>query len=174
MLAQLILRILPSARLRCRLRQNAFVRGIIRLLFGGERSVPVPHSPYRLYVDGSRNLGFMAHGFSGCEQEERALVSRIVSRLQPMTIWDIGANIGFWSIFLSTLVPRCSIRCYEPDPLNQKYLLLNRDRNGIGNWTVRPVVLSDRKGTSSFVTDVTTGSTGRIALGKTFGGDIQV
>ena len=98
-------------------------------------------------------------------------MTRIISRLHPATIWDIGANIGFWSLFLTTLVPRCNIRCYEPDPLNQKYLFLNRDRNAIGSWTVRPVALSDRKGTSSFVTDVTTGSTGRIGRGKTYGGD---
>jgi FkbM family methyltransferase len=42
---------------------------------------------------------------------------------------------------------RREIHCFEPDEVNLKYLRLNRERNGLANWTIRPLAVSDRRGT---------------------------
>lgn len=43
-----------------------------------------------------------------------------------MTVIDIGANIGFYTVLLSKLVGKNgSVHVFEPDKLNYKYLMLN-------------------------------------------------
>ena len=42
---------------------------------------------------------------------------------EKMVVLDIGANIGFYSLFLSKLVgPKGKVYSFEPDPLNYKHL----------------------------------------------------
>lgn len=150
------------------MRRSPLVRWCIRGLFAGDRSIAYPGSPFRLYYDGYRNIGVEAHGVDHCEEEEKRLVSRILTRLQPAVVWDIGANIGTWSLFMSTVMPQARIRCFEPDPVNLKFLTRNQTGNSLANWTIRPVALSDRRGHLVFMTDPTTGTTGSLARTESF------
>lgn len=64
------------------------------------------------------------------------------------TFLDIGANIGFYSLVLSTLKRRIAVVAFEPNPRNFALLQSNARLNGYANITCEPLALSDRPGTA--------------------------
>lgn len=44
---------------------------------------------------------------------------------EPTTIFDLGANVGFLTLYLKTKYPHARIFCFEPDPENFKQLIAN-------------------------------------------------
>jgi len=59
---------------------------------------------------------------------------------EPQTILDLGANIGFGSIFLSALFPRAIIAAVEPDPRNLLPLKRNFQLNSLSIPTFEAAV----------------------------------
>jgi len=150
------------------------VRQVARVLLRGTVHRPFPDSEFQLFYDGYRNIGLGAN-IASFEFEERRFVREILIRKRPKTIWDIGANIGVWSLFFTTVCsPETEIRCFEPDPDNLKLLRLNMRKNRIGNWIIRPLAASDRECTATFYSDPVCGSTGSLSqnfdfIGKHYG-----
>jgi FkbM family methyltransferase len=70
-----------------------------------------------------------------------------VSKAAGEVALDVGANIGNHSIFFSDIFQR--VIAFEPNPLARSLLQINLEMNGIENVEVRPVGLSDRKGTAT-------------------------
>ncbi len=168
MIRRLLQKVLPKS-LRVRLRKSAFIRKIMMRCFGGRCARPYPNSTYVFNFDGYRNIGFSTGSLEDQERAERAWVRNLFETRRPKTVWDVGANVGFWSLFLTTLAPDAvEIRCFEPDPVNLSFLRLNCEQNSIRNWTIRPVGVSDREGTAQFFTDIVTGSTGSIERSHNF------
>ena len=162
-------RILP-ARLRTALRKSRKLRRAAEFLFNGTSHLPFPDSDFEFYFDGYRNIGFGAR-ISSYEHEEQQAVQRILAHMQPTSVWDVGANIGIWSLFFTTLCPSSAeIRCFEPDPKNLEFLRMNMLRNNIGNWLIRAVALSSREGVGTFYSDPVSGATGSLELESDFVG----
>ncbi len=70
--------------------------------------------------------------------------------LQPGgTFLDVGANIGFYSLVLSTLKPRINVVAFEPNPRNFVLLQNNARLNGYENITCEPVAASDHDGVAT-------------------------
>jgi FkbM family methyltransferase len=68
-----------------------------------------------------------------------------------MTVCDIGANAGFYTIALSRYVgPKGSVVAFEPLPQNLRKLRRHLDLNNIENVMVGECALADEKGTASF------------------------
>jgi FkbM family methyltransferase len=65
---------------------------------------------------------------------------------EPRTILDLGANIGFGSLFLSALFPGAAIVAVEPDPRNVQALKRNLQLNGLSVTTLEAAAGS-REGT---------------------------
>ena len=148
-LPQLMRRLLP-AKVRTRLRRSEPLRKVAAILFGGISHRPFPNSNFDFFYDGSRNIGVGA-GLEFYEDVERSAAEKILSQLQPKSVWDVGANIGIWSLFFSSRCPvTTEIRCFEPDPRNLELLRMNMNRNGLTNWRICPVALSNRDGISTF------------------------
>jgi FkbM family methyltransferase len=162
-------RVLP-ARFRTALRRSKALRNVAALLFRGTTHRAFPNSDFELYFDGYRNIGFGAHPDS-YEPEEQNIVRRILLQMQPTSVWDVGANIGIWSLFLTS---QCSanteIRCYEPDPQNLELLKTNMLRNNIDHWSIRAVALSNRNGVGTFYSDPVSGATGSLEQESNFAG----
>jgi FkbM family methyltransferase len=66
-------------------------------------------------------------------------------RNKPWTIVDVGANMGFFSIFCNELFPQAKIHSVEPMPINHKHIL-NYTKN-IANINVHQIALSSKNGT---------------------------
>lgn len=163
MLGRIARAILPKAA-RVWLRRRAAARWLGAKLLGGTRSRPLPGTPFRVHFDGFRNAGLAAGDLGAHERAERECARRLLAGRPAAAVWDVGANVGLWSLWLSAVAPAAELRAFEPDPANLALLRLNRERNGLA-WAIRPVGLSDREGPAPFYTDPVTGATGSVEAG---------
>ena len=68
-----------------------------------------------------------------------------------MTVLDIGANIGFYSLLASRAVgDRGAVHAFEADPRNVVHLRANLQLNGCANVSVRHTAVADAPGTQVF------------------------
>lgn len=87
------------------------------------------------------------------EYEKQKWVSREV---RPNSVfWDVGANVGFYSLLASKLVGSGKVFAFEPAPRNLSYLRKHLALNRAANVEVLAVAVSDRNGTSSFEVEET-------------------
>jgi len=147
---------------RAKLRRNPFVRNMLAWWFSGVRSAPHPHAPYTLYFNGAHCLGWSMGDLANWESREFLAVKRLLARLPVTVAWDIGANVGAWSLFLAGLHPQMQVISFEPDPENVRLLELNRKRNQIDRIVIRELALSDSSGKTTFYADRLSGSTGSL------------
>jgi FkbM family methyltransferase len=89
-------------------------------------------------------------------------------------VFDVGANIGFFSTLLSRLAgPEGRVFAFEPEPENQAMLRANLDANACGNVTLVACALGARPGTATFSLDEATGATGHLG-GEPTAGELAV
>lgn len=87
------------------------------------------------------------------------------------TIYDIGANVGFYTLLASRAVgPTGRVVSFEPVPRNLKFLRHHLDLNRIRNVELLDIAVSDSEGMMELVVD-TDPKKARIAAAK---GDITV
>jgi len=164
----LIARKVIPVRLRVRLRGSRLVRKVAASVLGGVTHCEFPGSHFKLFFDGYRHIGFGLN-ISRLELKERELVGKIVRKTAPLVVWDIGANIGIWSLFFSSICAEANeIWCFEPDPENLTFLAMNMEKNNLSNWVIRPFAVSRREGTTTFFADPVCGATGSIEHNKDF------
>ncbi len=65
--------------------------------------------------------------------------------------FDVGANLGYYTVLMAKAVPRGRVYAFEPDPLSHALLQLNVRMNRLGNVITNDLALGDRTGTSTFV-----------------------
>lgn len=65
-------------------------------------------------------------------------------------LFDVGANIGFYSLYALHTQPSCRVVAFEPAPMNFHRLLLNFELNGLSAASVFPFALSNRECLSTF------------------------
>jgi FkbM family methyltransferase len=87
--------------------------------------------------------------------------------LKPgMTVVDVGANIGYYTMLAASLVgSEGSVHAFEPNSENCRLILLSLEKNGLRNVRLLPVALSDQPGYSLFATNV--GSNGGLLRDRT-------
>jgi len=62
-------------------------------------------------------------------------------------VWDVGANIGFFSLIAARLVgAQGKVVAFEPLPENQRAIRRNVELNGMENVELVPLALSEREG----------------------------
>ena len=83
---------------------------------------------------------------------EPALRNVLVSQVRAgMTVLDVGANIGYYTVQLANMVGACGrVLAFEPNPVLCDELKCNIDLNHFTNTLVFPFALSDSFGESSF------------------------
>jgi FkbM family methyltransferase len=84
------------------------------------------------------------------ERDVTTLVMSIISR--GMTVVDLGASIGYYSLLASRLAGSSgSVYAFEPDPNAYQFLLANIDENDCANVVPVNKAVSDRFGIVGFV-----------------------
>jgi len=94
------------------------------------------------------------------ERDKQRLVSNEVRR--GSTFYDIGANVGFYTLLASALVGAGRVVAFEPLPRNLKYLRRHVELNKIDNVTVLEAAVSDRNQVLHFHAEET-GFMGRLS-----------
>jgi FkbM family methyltransferase len=75
----------------------------------------------------------------------------IAHEVRPDSVfYDVGANVGFYSLLASSLVGQGKVFAFEPVPRNIAYLRKHIELNRIANVEVLGVALSDANGSARF------------------------
>jgi FkbM family methyltransferase len=82
------------------------------------------------------------------EPDKQQLISRYV--LPNTVFFDIGANVGFYSLLASMLVGAGKVFSFEPLPRNISYLKRNLALNHASNVDVQALAISDKNGVGKF------------------------
>ena len=67
------------------------------------------------------------------------------------TFFDIGANIGVYSLFCASIHPDCQIVSFEPHNGNIMRLIDNKNLNGFKNIRAEQMIISDDRSRSEFI-----------------------
>ena len=86
--------------------------------------------------------------FDQYEKEDSEMLYKLVS--EEDTIFDIGANIGWYSNHLSKKLPKAKIYSFEPIPETFAQVKRNTELNEAKNITLNNVALSDKIQTLTF------------------------
>ncbi len=125
-----------------------------------------PHTELKVRL--RQHLGLVAKGASRYESNYVKALRGIIA--SGDTVFDVGANIGFYSVLFSCWVGRAGrVVAYEPDPANVKLLELNVATNKSDNISIRKSALGGKTGSDLFSIDTVTGSTGHLGSGPTYG-----
>lgn len=69
---------------------------------------------------------------------------------QSEVFFDVGANIGYYSLLAALYAPRLEIHAFEPLPAAFRQLVRNRDLNRARSIVVHQMAISDREGSLPF------------------------
>lgn len=126
--------------------QIPFLKGLIGLVIRRLTPDYVDIPEGRVIFDRDDPVMSGAISFGKYEPETIALFRSYLK--EGMTVVDIGANLGYFTVIAAGLVgPSGKVFSYEPDPHNFALLEKNVSVNGFKNVTNFPVALSDRRGT---------------------------
>ncbi|HHT48745.1 MAG TPA: FkbM family methyltransferase [Firmicutes bacterium] len=78
--------------------------------------------------------------------QEKKILAFLQSIIKPkMVVYDIGANIGIYSLILGRENPRCQIHAFEPETVNFWKLLRNIELNKLTNVTPHLVAIGAKR-----------------------------
>lgn len=122
----------------------------------------LPRRPYRVLMGPLKGSRFVLGSMSGegggasvyfgeMEPEQTAAMTAMIK--PGDVLFDIGANVGYYSILASRLVGENGrVVAFEPLPRNVDFLERHIELNDAGNVTVQRLALSDKRGMSRFTT----------------------
>lgn len=99
-------------------------------------------------------VGSGPHGcwLGTAEREKRVLFEK--SLLPGITVYDIGANVGYYSLMSSVGVGKSGIvYAFEPSPRNIDFFKKHMKLNKVSNVSLHEVALSDQDGSMYFIDD---------------------
>lgn len=130
---------------------SKFVGRILRLplrLVPKEAVVRILQGPLRgkRWMARSSNHGCWFGSYEAAKQR------KVMELVRPgMVCWDVGANVGFYTLLLAELVgPRGRVLAFEPVSRNIELLRRHVEMNGYRNVTIFPCALGDFDGEAGF------------------------
>jgi len=85
------------------------------------------------------------------EQREEEQKAAVLAELRDDdVVYEIGAHIGVWTVFLARRLSRGKVHAFEPDDENRSQLQANLALNAVRNVSVHGVAIGDRSGTAEF------------------------
>lgn len=130
------LSVIPNRQSRCNLLRKV-----------GARFAPTRVGTVRLWVDLRDGLGQYFFIHQKYESFETELVEQIVQT--GMTVVDIGANVGYYTILFASRVGETgTVIAIEPDPTNMQLLRRNLRWNHLGNVTCQQAAAMAYEGTT--------------------------
>ena len=124
----------------------------------GTMTMPILQGPLRgkKWIVGSQRHAFWLGSYEPHMQE------LIAQEVEPDAVfYDVGANVGFYSLLASTLVRSGRVFAFEPLPANVTYLRKHLALNAVKNVEVFELAICDQVGTAAFEQEGT-GAMGRL------------
>lgn len=111
--------------------------------------IQVSESQSCVIVNGAR-LFYTAEDLMRAAQkykDDGHILNSVLERLRPSDVfWDVGANLGFYTILLARHLSSGSVIAFEPEPRCLGMLASNIALNDLKNVQVMPVALADKEG----------------------------
>ena len=122
------------------------VSRFINLHFSPRKDVLVKVHNHRMYSNSlDRIFALYLWKFSAMESFETKLLRELTK--PGMTVFDIGANIGYYTLILAGLVgENGKVYAFEPDPENYRLLIKNIKANNYNNIIPIQRAVSDKTG----------------------------
>jgi FkbM family methyltransferase len=124
----------------------------------GTMTVPILQGPLRgkKWIVGSQRHAFWLGSY------EASMQKLIAREVRPDAVfYDVGANVGFYSLLASILVGSGRVFAFEPLPANVAYLYKHLALNAAKNVEVFELAICDQGGTAFFEQEGT-GAMGRL------------
>jgi len=100
------------------------------------------------------------------EPEVQAAISRLIK--PGMTVWDLGANVGFYTLAFSRLVgPDGQVVAFEPSAMNVGFLLKHIQLNRCENVVVYQSAVGADSGFTSFANHAGSGAMSHVSAAPT-------
>jgi len=99
---------------------------------------------YRMFLDNSDEGGYSIT--KDTETSEMRFLKDKIKNMTNRTIVDVGANIGFYTLFFASLNMTGKIYAFEPEPKNFEILQKNIIVNNLKNITCYNYAISSRSG----------------------------
>src|SRR6266436_6124718 len=119
----------------------------LRLLLGGYRNGVVLRQKrlngFQAIVRVEEEVGRELYCRGIFESEETEFLKSLVT--ETSVCFDIGANIGYYSLLFASLSPRGFVHSFEPVPLNYHILCANSLLNGFTNLNANLCAVGDRE-----------------------------
>ena len=115
-----------------------------------------------VYADLFRNINFVARRNWIEEIEERRSFATLIGKFQPKVFWDVGANIGFYSLIFLHHTSNGIVLAFEPDQRNLDLLRNTVRRNAIDTLRIVPLAVDKQSGEATFFLDDITGASGSL------------
>jgi FkbM family methyltransferase len=124
----------------------------------GTMTVPILQGPLRgrKWIVGSQRHAFWLGSYEASMQK---LIAREVK--PDAVFYDVGANVGFYSLLASMLVGKGKVFAFEPLPANVAYVYKHLALNAAKNVEVFELAICDQVGTAFFEQEGT-GAMGRL------------
>ncbi len=122
---------------------------------------------------GSRDVEIFNEIFAAGREsyEPPAEVAAVLDSLGPLSVGDLGANIGLFGVFALGRWPVAAMRSFEPDPANAALLRATIAANdAAARWELVPAAVSNARTTATFETGMLSESR-LAATGDAPGGD---
>jgi FkbM family methyltransferase len=104
---------------------------------------------YQLLVFANEDVGRQVYFFQRYEEEESAHFRKNVRETD--ICFDVGANVGYYTLLFSNAAKRGTVYSFEPVPLNYQMLTTNLVLNNVHNVNPRPWAVGTTKKEVSFV-----------------------
>jgi len=103
---------------------------------------------FQMLVRSNEDVGRSIYYRGGYEQPETDFFRRT---LRPADVcFDVGANVGYFTLLFALCCSEGTVHCFEPVPLNFHTLSMNILLNGYSNVAANTIALSDRPGKAEF------------------------
>ncbi len=90
-----------------------------------------------------RTVTLEAFNFNTYEKEDSEMIFKLLN--PEFEIFDIGANIGWYSVHMAAFLKKGTVHCFEPIPETFEKLNFNVRINNIRNIKLNPIALSEKK-----------------------------
>jgi FkbM family methyltransferase len=101
-------------------------------------------------VTGGESDDYYRSIFDGCDATDTVMTAILPHVAHDAVCIDVGANIGLYSLGLSTLAPEGRIFAFEPSPAAFSHLQANLAANRVVNVEAFPLAVTDSTGTVVF------------------------
>ena len=116
---------------------------------------------FSIYVYWYRDLPYLFGRNYVSEKEVKSAINLILQNEDIKSFWDAGANIGYYSLLISSLLPDSKIIAFEPFTKNINLLTRTINFNRIRNIKLIKKAVSNKSGAEEFLVDDISGATGQ-------------